>query len=94
MRCRVLLLLLVLAVVTPFGCRDSARSALPSPGTNVTLVISDVTVIDISAVSTALAHRPHHTVALEGSRIAVVGPTSSFQIPEGARVVSGQGLYL
>ena len=94
MRCRGLLLVLV--VVTPFGCRDGARSALPSDaaGTNVMLVISDVTVIDVSAASAALAHRPHHTVAVEGSRIAAVEPTSSFQIPRGARVVSGQGLYL
>ena len=88
--------MLVLAVITPCGCHDSARIAIPSDasGANVTLVISDVTVIDVSAVSPSLTHRPHHTVALEGSRIAVVGPTSSFQIPEGARVISGQGLYL
>ena len=56
MCCRVLLLVLV--VVTVCGGREGARPPLAanSPRTKVTLVISDVTVIDVSAASAALAH--------------------------------------
>lgn len=93
MRCRGWLLVLV--VMTSFGCRGGVRPPLvsDSPGTTVTLVISDVTVIDVSA-TTLLAHRPHYTVALAGDLIAAVGPASSFEIPKGARVISGRGRYL
>jgi imidazolonepropionase-like amidohydrolase len=88
-------LLLVLLIVTPFGCCSGLRSAPPhASGAGVPLVISDVTVIDVLAASAALAYRPHHTVVIEGSRIAALEPASSVRVPEGARVVRGQGRYL
>jgi imidazolonepropionase-like amidohydrolase len=88
-------LLLVLPFVIPFGCCGGLRSApAHASSASVSLVISDVTVIDVLAARTALAYRPHHTVVIEGSRIAALGPASSVRIPEGARVVRGRGRYL
>lgn len=88
-------LLLVLLIVTPFGCYSRQRSApQQASGASAPLVISDVTVIDVLAASAALAYRPHHTIVIEGSRITALEPTSSVRIPEGARVVRGQGRYL
>ncbi|MDA1263532.1 MAG: amidohydrolase, partial [Planctomycetota bacterium] len=35
-----------------------------------------------------------HTVIVAGERILAVGPTADIEVPEGARVVDGQGQFL
>src|SRR5207248_10580167 len=54
------------------------------------LAIAGVTVID----ATGAPARPGMTVVVTGDRITAVGKSGEVRVPEGARVVDGEGKYL
>lgn len=54
------------------------------------LVIRDVTLIDASGVPPA----PHTTLVIRGRRIAALGPASEVAIPDGSRIIEGQGQFV
>ena len=54
------------------------------------LAITPVTVVDVTGGSL----QPHHTVLVEGNRIAAVGPVDEVAVPDGTIMVDGAGGYL
>lgn len=76
--------LLVLAVA--LGCDPAA----PRTTTPTTVVIRDVTLVDVVAGTL----RPHMTVVVVGTRITDVGPATGIRAPRGARVIEGSGRFL
>ena len=64
--------------------------SLPSAGTDASLAITNVTVID----TTGGPNRPGMTVVLEGNRIVAVAPTRRASLPKSARAVDGSGKFL
>jgi imidazolonepropionase-like amidohydrolase len=58
------------------------------------LVITNVTVIDVLARDAVSARRTAQTVLVANGRIASVGPAVTTRVPPGARAVEGRGAYL
>lgn len=61
-----------------------------SPPAGTIIVIDDVTLIDVEN-SRAI---PHQTVTIAGERIERIDESTKAQIPEGAKIIAGKGLYL
>ncbi len=59
-----------------------------------TLVLTHVTVIDVTARSSARALKANQTVIVIGERITAVGETGKLWIPEGAQVIDATGKFL
>ena len=57
---------------------------------DTTIVVSDVTIIDVTDGSLAA----HQTVLIGGDRIRAVGPVGDIAVPSGAVVVDARGKYL
>ena len=67
-----------------------ALGALCGPAFAATVVIENVTVVDVASGTL----RPHLTAVIEGERITAVGPQGSVRLPANARVVDGTGRFL
>ena len=65
-----------------------ARTKEPS------IVLTHVTVIDVTAPDSRRAAKPDHTVVLTGSRITAIGKTGKIRVPAGAQVVDASGKFL
>lgn len=65
-----------------------ARTKEPS------LVLTHVTVIDVTATDSRRASKPNHTVVMTGSRITAIGKPGKVRIPAGAQVVDASGRFL
>ncbi|HZS43564.1 MAG TPA: amidohydrolase, partial [Blastocatellia bacterium] len=65
-------------------------SAQPKPKSDEILVISHVTVIDV----TARQSKPDMDVIITGDKITDVGPSGKTPAPSGAKVVDGTGKFL
>ena len=64
--------------------------ALCGPGFAATVVIENVTVVDVASGTL----RPHVTAVIEGERITAVGQQGTVKLPANARVVDGTGRFL
>lgn len=60
----------------------------------VSLVFTNVTVIDVAAKDAKSALIPDQTVIVTGNRIAALGKTGRVNVPAGARVINSTGKYL
>lgn len=76
--------LLILLVVTA-GCSETARIA----DDRSALVIRGITLLD----GTGGSPRPNATLVIEGNRIVQAGHAADVDVPRGARIVDGEGLY-
>ncbi len=81
-------LLTALTVLALVGC--GAPQPAPGPDPPGTVVIRDVTVVDVAAGSL----RPHSTVTVQGSRIVGYADASEAPPSAGAVVIEGTGRYL
>jgi len=61
-----------------------------SPPQSGVIAITHVTVIEV----TGGPSQPDSTVLLSGQRITAVGPSSSMNIPRGAKIIDGHGKFL
>ena len=59
-----------------------------------TLVLTHVTVIDVTARNSARALKANQTVIITGESITAVGETGKLRIPEGAQVIDTTGKFL
>lgn len=59
-----------------------------------TLVITSVTVVDVSANSASSALRMDQTVVIRAGRIAAVGDSKTTVVPSGAQRIDGRGKFL
>lgn len=84
-----------LRLVTPFifcgllACSTAAGAVQNDPSVKIT-VIKNVTIIDVEK---GLAV-PRQTVLIAGERIDRIGPQIEVEIPQGANIIDGSGLYL
>ena len=85
---RMRMLILIILLVGSAGT-SNGRSVSPIIAA-ATIAVTHVTVVDV------MGGRARHdqTVLIDGSRIAVVGPTDRVQIPRGSRIIDGRGKYL
>ena len=68
----------------------AAAAAIPPNPTNQSLVVTHVTVIDM----TSTQPKPDQTVVIEGNRIVAIGKSSEVSIPSNSRVVNATGKFL
>lgn len=68
----------------------SATGAEAAPG----VVIENVTVIDVAAVTPAAARLADRTVVVRGDRIVSIAPSASAVVPRDARRIDGRGRFL
>jgi imidazolonepropionase-like amidohydrolase len=73
-----------------FVLRFVIPAALSVSAVFASVVIQDVTVVDVAAG----ALRPHMTAVIDGQKIVTLGPASTVQTPGGARLIKGTGRYL
>ena len=67
-----------------------ALAACDGPAPPATTAFVDVTVLPMDGPRTL----PHHTVVVDGPHIVALGPVAEVTVPDGARVVAGDGLFL
>src|SRR4029450_553950 len=58
------------------------------------LVLTHVTIVDVTADEPSKAVKFDEAVVITGNRITAIGQASSLKIPSGAQVVDGGGRYL
>lgn len=83
-------ILTLLAAVLLSACSPAVAPPTTSPVAANRDVIVDVTVVDVEK-GTAV---PGQTVLVLGERIETIGATEVVDVPAGAEVIEGQGLYL
>jgi imidazolonepropionase-like amidohydrolase len=84
--------LAMLLLLAPAAVFHAARAGQRRPGG--ALVLTRVTVVDVSARDAAGALRRDQTVVVEGQRVTAVGAAGAVKVPPGARVVDAAGKYL
>ena len=87
---RILTLILFLAVLAlPLSAQtgDVRRSQVP-------LVITGVTIVDVAAADLTDPLRAAQTVVIIGNRIAAIGKANQIKMPKGARVIDATGKFL
>ena len=86
---KILTLILFTAVLALLRAQtgDARRS-------QVSLVITGVTVVNVAAADPTDALRAAQTIVIVGNRIAALGKSNQIKVPEGARVIDATGKFL
>ena len=83
-------ILTLLAAVLLSACSPAVAPPTTSPVAANRDVIVDVTVVDVEKGKAV----PGQTVIVAGERIETIAATEAIEVPAGAEVIEGQGLYL